>query len=100
MNILVTNDDGYTSPGLINWATTAIMNFDIDGDNIDDVIVPMWKGYQTNIDNRTPFIALTSKDGTLKFDESVNSLMPVTSAARRSEPILLEPSKELALQYN
>ena len=58
------------------------MNFDIDGDNIDDVIVPMWKGYQTNIDNRTPFIALTSKDGTLKFDESVNSLMPVTSAAR------------------
>ena len=72
------------------------MNFDIDGDNIDDVIVPMWKGYQTNIDNRTPFIALTSKDGTLKFDESVNSLMPVTSAARRSEPILLEPSKELA----
>ena len=90
------NNYGYTSPGLINWATTAIMNFDIDQDEIADVIVPMFKGYQTNIDNRTPFIALTSKNGTLEFDQSVNSLMPITNAARRAEPIVLEPSKELA----
>ena len=90
------NNYGYTSPGLIQWDTTAIMNFDIDGDEVADVIVPMFKGYQTNIDNRTSFIALTSKNGTLEFDDSVNSLMPITNAARRAEPIILEPSEELA----
>ena len=87
---------GYTAPGPVQWANTASIIFDINNDGVNDFISPMWKGYQTGIDNRTPFIALTSNNGSLEYNSTINSTMPITSAARRAETIIIGPSEELA----
>ena len=87
---------GYTAPGPVQWANTASIIFDINNDGVNDFISPMWKGYQTGIDNRTPFIALTSNNGSLEYNSIINSTMPITSAARRAETIIIGPSEELA----
>ena len=88
---------GYTAPGPVQWANHASIIFDINNDGVNDFISPMWKGYQTGIDNRTPFIALTSNNGSLEYNSTINSTMPITSAARRAETIIIGPSEELAV---
>ena len=53
------------------------------------MVIPVNKGYATGLDYTTPFIALTASNGTLVFDETANSKMPLTSGARRTEKIKL-----------
>ena len=56
---------------------------DINNDGIEDVIIPMYKGYAREMDTSTPFVALTSNENTLIFDEEINSTMPITSGSRQ-----------------
>jgi len=72
---------------LISWFSQAVIFLDINQDGIKDVIAPMWKGYGTGIDTSTPFIAFTTKDGTLTYDVEINATMPITTGGRRSDLI-------------
>ena len=72
---------------LISWFSQAVIFLDINQDGIKDVIAPMWKGYGTGIDTSTPFIAFTTKDGTLTYDAEINVTMPITTGGRRSDLI-------------
>jgi hypothetical protein len=74
---------------LINWWVQAPILIDLNNDGIKDVVLPISKGYATGIDGSTPFIALTTSDGSLIFDQTINSKMPITTGAKRSEKITL-----------
>jgi len=83
-------------PGLINWFPQKVFIFDVNNDGIDDVILPMGKGYgQKGINSSTPFIALTVKDGSLVFDDGINATMPSDAAAGRAKPLFLEATQSL-----
>ena len=74
---------------LISWWSQAPFLLDLNNDKIKDVILPISKGYGTGIDGSTPFIALTTSNGSLVFDDNINSKMPITTGGRRSEEIQL-----------
>ena len=74
---------------LINWWVQAPILIDLNNDGIKDVVLPISKGYATGIDGSTPFIALTTSDGSLIFDQTINSKMPITTGAKRSEKMRL-----------
>jgi hypothetical protein len=74
---------------LVMWFVQAPFTLDLDGDGKLDIVAPMNKGYASGLDTRVPFIALTGASGTLKFDPSINSQMPVTAGARHSGSIHL-----------
>ncbi len=74
---------------IVSFDFNDVMLIDLDEDGIKDVVIPVNKGYATGLDNTTAFIALTASNGTLVFDETVNSEMPLTSGARRTEKIKL-----------
>ena len=100
------NDDtiapAYTYAGvsheseLVSWFSQAVIFLDINQDGIKDVIAPMWKGYGTGIDTSTPFIALTTKDGTLTYDAEINATMPITTGGRRSDLIQIGTSSPVS----
>ncbi|MDA9904377.1 FG-GAP-like repeat-containing protein [Hyphomicrobiales bacterium] len=75
--------------GLASWFPQSAAKLDLNSDGIEDVIIPMNKGYASGIDTSTPFIALTSENGTLTYDEDINLIMPITPGARRVEKIKL-----------
>mgnify|MGYP001338749861 CR=1 FL=1 len=77
----------------VNYLPQGTYVLDINGDGVDDAVFPMFKGYATGIDTSTKYIALTSSNNTLIFDDAVNSTMPITSASRRSESINLVNSE-------
>ena len=81
---------------LISWFSQAVIFLDINQDGIKDVIAPMWKGYGTGIDTSTPFIALTTKDGTLTYDAEINATMPITTGGRRSDLIQIGTSSPVS----
>ncbi len=83
----------FTPEGLVTYFPQAAFVLDINNDNIEDVIIPMNKGYAREMDTSTPFVALTSNENTLIFDKAINSTMPVTTASRRSEAITLVNSE-------
>ena len=98
-----TRTESYTYAGvtynakLIDWFPQKVFIFDVNDDGQDDVILPIGKGYaQKGINSATPFIALTVKDGTLIFDEEINSTMPIDAAAGRSKPLFLEATNSLS----
>ena len=70
---------------LISWWSQAPFLLDLNNDKIKDVILPISKGYGTGIDGSTPFIALTTSNGSLVFDDNINSKMPITTGGRRSK---------------
>ena len=70
---------------LAEWFPQQVFTLDINGDKIDDVIFPMSFGYASGLDGTTPFIALTSSNGTLEFNEEINTRMPITTGARRGD---------------
>jgi len=78
---------------LVNYLPQGTYVIDINDDGIDDVVFPMFKGYATSTDTSTKYIALTTSNGSLVFDEAINDTMPVTSASRRSEAINLVNSE-------
>ena len=57
----------------------------------------MNKGYASGIDTSTPFIALSSGDGTLSYNEDINSIMPIATGARQSQKIKLANSDLTAI---
>ena len=75
--------------GLADWFPQSAAQLDLNSDGIEDVIIPMNKGYASGIDTSTPFIALTSENGTLTYDEDINLIMPITPGGRRAEKIKL-----------
>jgi len=85
-----------TEAELISWFAQSVFFLDINQDGIKDVIAPMSKGYATGIDTSTPFIALTSKDGTLIYDSAINAIMPVTTGGRRSDLIQIGTSNSIS----
>ena len=74
---------------LIAWQLQDAFIIDINSDGSDDIVIPVQKGYASGIDNSTPFITLTSSNGTLIFDDTANAQMPITSGARRTAEIKL-----------
>ena len=85
-----------TEAELISWFAQSVFFLDINQDGIKDVIAPMSKGYATGIDTSTPFIALTSKNGTLIYDSEINATMPVTTGGRRSDLIQIGTSNSIS----
>ena len=77
----------------VNYLPQGTYVLDINGDGVDDAVFPMFKGYATGIDTSTKYIALTTSNNTLIFDDTINSTMPITSASRRSESINLVNSE-------
>ena len=53
-------------------------------------------GYASGLDGRTPFIALTTSNGTLEFNNEINAKMPVTTGARRGEYLKIAGSDNLS----
>ncbi|MDC0071402.1 FG-GAP-like repeat-containing protein [Rhodobiaceae bacterium] len=78
---------------LVNYLPQGTYVIDINDDGIDDVVFPMFKAYGTGADTSTKYIALTTSNGSLVFDEAINDTMPITSASRRSESINLVNSE-------
>ena len=74
---------------LIAWQVQFPFIIDINIDGFDDIVIPVQKGYASGIDNSTPFITLTSSNGTLIFDDTANAQMPITSGARSTAEIKL-----------
>ena len=81
---------------LADWFPQQVFTLDINGDEIDDVILPMSFGYASGIDGRTPFIALTTSSGTLEFNEEINATMPITTGARRGDYLQISGSETLS----
>ena len=81
---------------LADWFPQQVFTLDINGDEINDVILPMSFGYASGIDGRTPFIALTSSSGTLEFNEEINATMPITTGARRGDYLQISGSETLS----
>ena len=89
---------GVTTPAkLVSWFAQGGQLLDINEDGIKDAIIPMSKGYGSGIDGSTPFIALTTDQGTLIFDELINSKMPIITSSRRAEIIELANSSTLSI---
>ena len=77
----------------VNYSPQGTYVLDINNDGIKDVVFPMFKAYATGADTSTAYIALTSYNGSLIFDEEINDTMPVSSGSRRSEGIKLVNSE-------
>ena len=77
----------------VNYSPQGTYVLDINNDGIKDVVFPMFKAYATGSDTSTAYIALTSYNGSLIFDEEINATMPVSSGSRRSEGIKLVNSE-------
>ena len=82
--------------GLASWFPQQVFTLDINDDKINDVILPMSFGYASGLDGRTPFIALTTSNGTLEFNNEINAKMPVTTGARRGEYLKIAGSDNLS----
>ena len=74
---------------LVTWTLNEAIIADINSNGLDDIVIPVSKGYGSGIDNSTPFITLTSSNGTLVFDDSANAQMPIATGARRTAEIKL-----------
>ena len=83
--------------GLASWFPQSAAHLDLNNDGIEDLIIPMNKGYASGTDTSTPFIALSSGNGTLTYDDDINSIMPTTTGARRTEKIKLANSDLIAI---
>ena len=83
--------------GLASWFPQSAAHLDLNNDGIEDLIIPMNKGYASGTDTSTPFIALSSGNGTLTYDDDINSIMPTTTGARRTEKIKLANSDLTAI---
>jgi len=83
--------------GLADWFPQSAALLDLNNDGIEDAIIPMNKGYASGIDTSTPFIALSSGDGTLSYNEDINSIMPIATGARQSQKIKLANSDLTAI---
>ena len=83
--------------GLASWFPQSAALLDLNKDGIEDLIIPMNKGYASGTDTSTPFIALSSGNGTLTYDDDINSIMPTTTGARRTEKIKLANSDLTAI---
>ena len=77
----------------VNYSPQGTYVLDINNDGIKDVVFPMFKAYATGSDTSTAYIALTSYNGSLIFDEEINATMPISSGSRRSEGIKLVNSE-------
>ena len=62
---------------------------DLNEDGLEDLIVPISRAYQTGLDTRTPWVALSTDAQTLTFDSAINSQMPLVAGSRKSRPIRL-----------
>ena len=82
---------------VVSWFAQGGSLLDLNEDGIDDAIFPMSKGYASGVDGTTPFIALTTSNGTLIYDEEINITMPNITSSRRAEPIKLVNSKTLSI---
>jgi len=82
--------------GLASWFPQQVFTLDINDDKIDDVILPMSFGYASGLDGRTPFIALTTSNGTLEFNNEINAKMPVTTGAKRGDYLKIAGSDNLS----
>ena len=82
--------------GLASWFPQQVFTLDINDDKINDVILPMSFGYASGLDGRTPFIALTTSNGTLEFNNEINAKMPVTTGARRGDYLKIAGSDNLS----
>ena len=82
---------------VVSWFAQGGSLLDLNEDGIDDAIFPMSKGYASGVDGTTPFIALTTSNGTLIYDEEINLTMPNITSSRRAEPIKLVNSKTLSI---
>jgi hypothetical protein len=81
---------GVTYPAaLLSWFPQAVFQLDVNCDGTQDVIVPMNKGYASELDARTPFLALTTTSAGKLTLPATNAQMPVTAGARRAAPIQL-----------
>ena len=81
---------------LASWFPQQVFTLDINDDKIDDVILPMSFGYASGLDGRTPFIALTTANGTLEFNDEINEQMPFTTGARRGDYVKIAGSDYLS----
>ena len=86
-----------TEAKILSWFPQGGSLIDLNQDGIKDVIIPMSKGYASGVDGSTPFIALTSSNGTLIYDQEINNDMPNITSSRRSELIKLANSDTLSL---
>ena len=82
---------------VVSWFAQGGSLLDLNEDGIDDAIFPMSKGYASGVDGTTPFIALTTSNGTLIYDEEINLTMPNITSSRRAEPIKLVNSETLSI---
>ena len=89
---------GKTTPAnLVSWFAQGGQLLDINEDGIKDAIIPMSKGYASGVDGTTPFIALTSNEGSVIFDENINAKMPIITSSRRADVIKIANSPTLSV---
>ena len=81
---------------LIIIQAQSVFLLDVNNDNIKDAIFPIKYGYASGVDTSARFVALTSSDNSLTYDEAINETMPTTSGARTSNPIQLANSETLS----
>ena len=76
----------------MGWFTQKVFLFDVNLDGDKDIIFPIAKGYAQvgNYSTYTPFIALTVNNGSLEYNEEINSFMPIANTAGRTKPIYLK----------
>lgn len=67
----------------------AVFKMDLNEDGLEDLVAPINRAYQTGLDTRTPWVALSTGSQTLTFDSAINSQMPLVAGSRRSRPIRL-----------
>ena len=85
----------YTYAGQVVESSTvfnipqAVFRMDLNEDGLEDLIVPISRAYQTGLDTRTPWVALSTDAQTLTFDSAINSQMPLVAGSRKSRPIRL-----------
>ena len=89
---------GKTTPAnLVSWFAQGGQLLDLNEDGIKDAIIPMSKGYASGVDGTTPFIALTSNEGSVIFDENINAKMPIITSSRRADVIKIANSPTLSV---
>jgi len=81
---------------LIIIQAQSVFLLDVNNDNIKDAIFPIKYGYASGVDTSARFVALTSSDNSLTYDQAINETMPTTSGARTSNPIQLANSETLS----
>ena len=85
----------YTYAGQVVESSTvfnipqAVFKMDLNEDGLEDLIVPISRAYQTGLDTRTPWMALSTDAQTLTFNSAINSQMPLVAGSRKSRPIRL-----------